>query len=374
MARTFGAVLAERRAAVVGRERERAALAALLEPEGPLVAVVHGIAGAGKSAVLAAFAVDAKARGAHVVMVDGRAIEPTPDGFRAAVGPALDAPRGPVLLMIDTAERLRLLDDWLRGTFLPSLPDHARVVIATRDAPGAAWRAPFGELLVAVEVGRLAPEVAVEVLRGAGLDDEEATWVEAQLHGHPLSLQLAASALRERPRTAAHAVLPTVLQELAAMYLDGLDADTRAALEAACVLRRVTLSLLAAVLGDGRVADAFERLRALPFTDVGPDGLVVHDAVRAAVAARLRATDPMRERAHRAAAWRQIRSELGTGGWASIADRSRRGAAGARGLLPLLGPAPRDRDRAAGRRRSDRGDRGPPSDRRARRALTRVVG
>jgi hypothetical protein len=303
---TWGALLAERRAPVVGREAERAALAALLEPDGPLV----GIAGSGKSALLRAFAADATDRGASVVTVDARAIEPTPQAFAAAA--ELPQNGEPVVLMIDTAERLRLLEDWLRGTFLPSLPRHARVVIATRDTPGAAWRAPFGELLLAVPVGPLPPDAAAALLRDAGLDES----VAARLHGHPLSLQLAASALRERPD--ADAVVPTVLQELAALYLPGLDPPTREALEAAAVLRRVTLSLLAALHEDP--ADAFERLRALPFTELGRDGLVVHDAVREAVAALLRATDPVRERAYRTAAWRQIRRELGAGGWASVAD------------------------------------------------------
>jgi hypothetical protein len=208
----------------------------------------------------------------------------------------------------------------MRGTFLPSLPAHVRVVIATGDVPGAAWRAPFGELLLSVPVKELAADPAVELLRFAGLGEAQAIQVSRRLHGHPLSLQLAASALREHPGRAADAVLPSVMQELAALYLEGLDSLTREALEAAAVLRRVTLSLLAALLGDGRAADAFERLQALPFTELGHDGLVLHDAVREAVAALLRATDPARDAAYRAAAWRQIRREMATAGWPSVAD------------------------------------------------------
>ncbi|HET6548317.1 MAG TPA: winged helix-turn-helix domain-containing protein [Solirubrobacter sp.] len=313
MSLTFGALLAERRAPVVGRERERAALAALLEPDGPLVAIVHGIAGSGKSALLRAFAADAAASGARVATIDARAIEPTPQGFRAAAAPDAD------VLLIDTAERLRLLEDWLRGSFLPALPATVRVVIATRDAPGAAWRAPFGDLLLTVPVGGLEPDAAAALLRTAGVEEAQAAAVGDRLHGHPLSLQLAAAALREQEATP-DAVLPTVLHELAALYLDGLDPATRAALEAAATLRRVTLSLLAALLGDRQAADAFERLRALPFADVGREGLVIHDAVREAVAALLRATDPVRERAQRAAAWRQIRSELRASHWGAVAD------------------------------------------------------
>jgi hypothetical protein len=320
VARTLGALLAERRAAVVGRDAELAALRGLFDDDGPVVAVVHGIAGSGKSSLLRAFRAEAAARDVPVVAVDGRAIEPTPAGFLAAI-PA-DLGDGRVVIAIDTAEHLRLLDGWLRQSFFPSLPANARVVWATRDAPGAVWRASFGELLCTVPLGPLSPDHAAEMLLGAGLDESQADWVNRFVRGHPLSLQLAASAVRERPDAPEDAVLPTVVQELAALWLDGIDAETREALDATCVLRRVTLSLLGAVLpsADG----AFERLRALPFVELGREGLVVHDTVRECVAALLRATDPVRHREYRRAAWRQIRSELdGTAGaarWSSLAD------------------------------------------------------
>ena len=62
--------------------------------------------------------------------------------------------------------------------------------------------------------------------------------------------------------------------ELTALYLDGLDDSTRAALDAASVVRRTTLSLLEAMLPERAP------LRALPFVQLGHDGLVVHDTVR----------------------------------------------------------------------------------------------
>jgi hypothetical protein len=292
---TFGALLARR--TLVGRDDELAALRTLHAEGGPLIAVVHGVAGAGKSALLRAFAAEHE----RYTLVDGRAIEPTPAGFTAASGAE------PELLLIDAAERLRLLDDWLRHTYLPSLPASARVVIATRQAPGAVWRATFGELLHVIALGPLAPADAATVLEQAGLSSAQAAEVNRFVRGHPLSLQLAASALKEAP----DAVIPTVAQELAALYLDGLDPETRAALDRACVLRRVTRSLL---------PDGFERLRGLPFVELTPEGLVIHDTVREAVAALLKATDPVRHRACRADAWRRIRAELPHGGWASVAD------------------------------------------------------
>jgi len=76
--------------------------------------------------------------------------------------------------------------------------------------------------------------------------------------------------------------------------------------------------LLGALTDDPQ--DAFERLRALPFAELGREGLVIHDAVREAVATLQCATNPVTYRAYRTAAWRQIRAELPRGGWSSIAD------------------------------------------------------
>jgi hypothetical protein len=85
MSGTLGTLLGARAAAVVGRQAERAVLLDLAERDRPLVVAVHGIAGIGKSALLAAFAEDARAHGAAVVSLDCSGIEPTERGFFAAL-------------------------------------------------------------------------------------------------------------------------------------------------------------------------------------------------------------------------------------------------------------------------------------------------
>src|SRR5262245_7684270 len=90
--RTLQSTLDQRAGALIGRERERVALLDLVEREMPLVAFVYGIAGVGKSMLLQATAVDARARGTLVVALDGRTFEPTEGGFLSSLGRALGTP------------------------------------------------------------------------------------------------------------------------------------------------------------------------------------------------------------------------------------------------------------------------------------------
>ena len=337
MSGTLRTLLGARATAVIGRHAERAVLLGLVEPDRPLVVAVHGIAGIGKSALLATFAEDARERGATVVSLDCGAIEPTERGFLAALDRAIGAPRvGPsggtrpiatvaeaaaalsalgdrVVLVLDAYEQLRLLDTWLRQELVPGLRDNTRLALAGREPPVAAWITDFGELLATVPLANLAAADAGALLRREGLNGADAAGVIRFTHGHPLALRLAASARRARPDLSVpDAAVATVVTELARVYLSGLDQSTRAVLDAACTLRRPTLSLLGALLPEVPPQDAYELLRPLPFVEFGPDGLVLHDTVREVVAALLRLNDPPAYRAHRIAAWRQLRRELRT--------------------------------------------------------------
>ena len=329
--RTLQSTLDQRAGALIGRERERAALRELVEREVPPVAFVHGIAGVGKSMLLQAVAVEARARGTLVIALDGRAFEPTERGFLTSLGSVLGRPLATiadatvalagdarVLLMIDTHEQLRLLDAWLRQSFVPALPQNARLLLAGRDTP-LAWQRDLGVLVRTIRLDNLSDEAAQTLLRRAGVDAAIAQRVAQVARGHPLSLQLAAGALAERPEPPAEdAVLGPMVEELARLYIDGLDPMPRRALDAAAVVRRTTLTLLEEMLPDDDPAELFSALRALPFVELGAEGLVVHDTVRVATSALLQASDPARRRAHRRAAWTRLRAEVRTAGRAEL--------------------------------------------------------
>ena len=134
---TVRQLIEERAAGLVGREDERAVLHGLLEADGPVIVFVHGLAGVGKSTLVQAFANEARDRGATVLHLDCRAIEPTERGFLSALGDAtgaaspspaeaasrLDSLGERVVLVLDTYEVFRLFDAWLQQAFVPSLSD-----------------------------------------------------------------------------------------------------------------------------------------------------------------------------------------------------------------------------------------------------------
>lgn len=310
---------------LVGRGSERAVLHALFNEDSPPVVFVHGIAGVGKSALVGAFSIEARAQGAIVLRLDGGAVEPTERGFltalAGAIGGEASSPEAAgirlaslgdrVVLVLDTYELLRPLDPWLREVFVPALTDNVRVVLAGREPPMTGWPRALGGLFRSLPLGNLPREAAHHLLREAGMSDLEADRINRLARGHPLSLRLAASALLESPTVDPEvSTVRAMVEELTELYLARLDPSTRQALEAAAVVRRPTISLLSAMLPEVAPGDAFERLRNLPFVEVSNDGLVLHETVREVVAAFLRSSDPDRSRRYRIAAWRQLRDEV----------------------------------------------------------------
>jgi Transcriptional regulatory protein, C terminal len=331
------AELSRRRVAerLVGRDEQRAALGELFASDPPaLVAFLHGIAGIGKTALLSAVALDAEQRGTDVIELDCVTIEPTERGFLDALGlyldveqptlpgvvAALDARPGPVLLALDGYEVFRLLDTWLRQDFAPLLPAHVRLVCAGREPPLAAWiTTPDLDGVVATySLGPLGDDEAIRLFDQLGVDGSPARRLNRVIRGHPLAIKLAAATVRDGSEPALEDVAAQeAVDRLARIFLaDVVLPSTRAALEAGSVVRRVTRSVLRAMLGEDD--GAFESLAELPFVEPRSDGLVIHDAVRDAIAAVLRGTDPERYRAYRRDAWRQLRAEVGQASQAEL--------------------------------------------------------
>ena len=326
----------------VVRAFEQARMLHVLDDGGPRLLYLHGIAGVGKSTLLTAFAATARSEGVTVVGLDCRSIEPTERGFLHSLALAVGSRArslGPlaqrlgslgdrVVLTMDTYEVFRFLDVWLRETFVPVLPANVRVVLCGREPAESAWltSSPLQGVFTSLNLEGLSEVEALDLLVGSGVEPEAARRINRVAHGNPLALKLAAATIAERPdRDLELQTLPEVIEALARVYLaDVTDPLTRRVLQAGSVVRRVTHSLLRAMLPDTAPDDAFERLRVLPFVSSGRDGLIIHDAVRDAIAAHVRAMDPTTFRDLKRRAWKQLQAESHDAGldelWRYTAD------------------------------------------------------
>jgi hypothetical protein len=314
---------------IVGRTTELDRLLALADPTSrERVHFLHGIGGTGKSTLLDAFALAASELGAAVHRIDCRRVEPTEAGFlselRAVLGlqfetlaqatAQLSARDRISIIVLDTYEVFRLLDTWLRQVFVPALPEKVRMVMAGRDAPAFAWSTEpdSGATFSSVRLQALAPVEAFDLLLVRGVGEQHIDRIARFAKGHALTLVLAAAAVKEQPAIDFEAIAAhRVIEELTQFFLDGIeDPDERDALMASSVVRRVTVSLLRAMLPGRDSTKIWEQLVRLPFVEPSIDGLLLHDMVRDTIAAHLKAADPQRHTELRRAAWRSLRSEV----------------------------------------------------------------
>ena len=118
-----------------GRERELASLQRVLDPNGPRVVFVYGVAGIGKSALLNAFASGVRGSGTRVWRIDCAAIDPTESSFRAALDAAGWRPGSAGVVLVDTYEMFRIADPWFAARKLASVGSMAAQSIRHTGAP-----------------------------------------------------------------------------------------------------------------------------------------------------------------------------------------------------------------------------------------------
>jgi hypothetical protein len=322
-------------AAFIGRERELARLQSMFDPDGPIVMLLHGVGGIGKTSLLQAFERDAIAKGRQVRRLDCRSIEPIPGGLLDAIGASLGveirtvqaaaeaiASLGqPVVFALDNYEALRLLDGWLRTEFLPALPSSARFVIVGRSLPTAPWISEPGwaDLVLNLRLNPLPEDDIARFLDSRRFPEAARTRVARFSKGNPLALQLCtATVAAQTDGLAADLALSEVIDHLALICVDEIeDGELKEAIKVSSLVRRVTKPILEALLPDRNPDHLLDELRQLSFVETAPDGLVFHESFRHAIESRLSALDPARSRAVKRAAWQSLCEQLRT---ASKAD------------------------------------------------------
>jgi len=302
---TLGQRLARRDAErFVGRETELSRFGALMDAtDAPAsVVLVHGPSGIGKSTLLREVGRRAAARGREVHRVEGRDIAPVPGELDAALDGASRAERPVVLL--DTYERIAAAGTHLRRRVLPALPEGSLVVIAGRRTPEPEWfQDGWESITTSIELGPLPTEDAYALVARHGIADESAAsdLVRWAL-GSPLALAVgldAAGGTADAP----HLVQPTLdgrpdlartlVQRIAGPEIGRGD---REVLAVAAIARACTRDLLEEVLPHVDARRAERWLRERSFAERLGDGVALHDLLRRAIRAELRAGAPDLER------------------------------------------------------------------------------
>jgi hypothetical protein len=258
----------ERRAveALAGRGAELQRLQVFTFGDGPPVLHIQGIPGVGKTHLLNALAATVGAKSVFVVRIDARWCEPSPGAFCRAICRQIGAPESEdaavvasslsgrakrVLLLLDSYESFRLLESWLRQSFLPSLGDSVRTILANREPPRPAWRvAPeWRGLFDSLILETFPAEVALEYLSSQGVPEASARELNRIARGHPLALSLGSALYfaggHVRGSAATH---HEVLEHMAALFLEDADSATTQVVQAACLVRAATAPLIAAML------------------------------------------------------------------------------------------------------------------------------
>jgi hypothetical protein len=329
MAKTMREILADRRVEnFVGRSEEMKTLMDFVETDAPAVVHVHGLGGIGKSALCHAFVKRASEKHAFVFFFDCKDLEPSSQGFFSALESKLEltvrsledasaalADRGErVVLVLDTYEIFRMMDTWLRNEFLPSLSENSRVFFFGRERPVSAWliSPEWQGIFHSMIIGPIDEAASATILRKAGVQQNDIDMITSFTGGNPLALRLAAATVLERPDIDLGKITSqTVVAELTRTYLsDVQDAETRFAVEASAVVRRMNQPLLQFMFPNMDSRAVFEKLQELPFIETAIDGLVLHDSVHQSIMSTLHASDPSKFRELRKKAWSFYRNEV----------------------------------------------------------------
>jgi hypothetical protein len=302
----LGDVLDEaRRRTFVGRDAELTRFDDALFGRSPRrVFLLHGVGGIGKTTLLGEFRARAASTGRPAVLLDGREIDPSPDGLRTALSRALE-PRGPrpgevpgLVVLLDHYESLAAADRWVRRELLPELPVDGIVVLAGRDAPDPAWRGMpwWRELGTILRLDGLDTAASAEFLTRVGVPEELHAALLPLGRGHPLALALLADAVSDGELPTELADAPDLVAALLEGVVSQVPGEAYAVGLATCAVAWSTTEDLLDLTVGRDAPMVWDWLARQPYVARGPRGLILHDLARDVLTAELERRSPERQR------------------------------------------------------------------------------
>jgi hypothetical protein len=310
MARLKDILQQQRKMNFVGRQKEIEFFSRLLEEEQPATHLLYILApgGQGKTTLLKQFADTCKTTSVPLIQLDCRYIEPHPDSFKTVFASAatfaagkevmetIESMPGKVVLLVDTYEKLKPLDDWLRMDFLPELPGNVITVIASRTALSTNWKTDPGwqGITKILSLKELSEDESMLLLSRRNIPAAQAKQIVDYTRGNALALSIVADMFDQRKEGHFNPMQsPDIMKALLEQFVQEVPSPAhKAALELCSLLYVTTEKIIEEVLGAQMAHELFNWLTSLSIIEKGPAGIFLHDIVRDAVAAEMHWRNP----------------------------------------------------------------------------------
>lgn len=300
----------QRKKNFVGRQKEISFFESLVKEAEPSIHLIYiyGPGGQGKTMLLKQFADSCKESSIPYIHLDCRYIDSHPDSFKQAfqnaspfnnkkdIVAAIDHHKGNVVLMIDTYEKLRPLDDWLRLEFLPELPGNVITVISSRSQLSTSWKTDTGwqSITKVFSLKELDSEESKQLLKRRSIPAEQVQRIVDYTHGNPLALSIVADMFDQRKDSNFDPLdSPDIMKTLLEQFVQEVPSPAhKVALELSSLVHVITEKLIEEVLSPQMAHELFNWLTTLTFIEKGPAGIYPHDLARDAIAAEMRWRNP----------------------------------------------------------------------------------
>jgi hypothetical protein len=267
---------------------------------------MYGPGGQGKTTLLKQFADSCGEVSVPCIQLDCRYIESHPDSFREVfqasapfdndITESIEAHTGNVVILLDTYEKLRPLDDWLRLEFLPELPSNVITVISSRSQLSTNWKTDPGwqNITKVIALKELSDEESSQLLTRRDIPPDQVKRIVDYTHGNPLALSIVADMfLQKKNRHFDPLDSPDIMKTLLEQFVQEVPSPAhKAALELCSLVYVTTEKLIEEVLGAQLANELFNWLTTLTFIEKTPAGIYPHDLARDAIASEMHWRNP----------------------------------------------------------------------------------